>query len=239
MTDNYHRIIVALDYPNQKKAESLLSLLKPELKLVKIGSILFSSEGPTILRWVKDLGLGIFLDLKYHDIPNTVAGAVEGVCKVAPLSLLTIHASGGREMIQAARKSIDQLKPDERPKLLAVTILTSLNERILDEIGFVPESPIELVARLAKLAMESGADGIVCSALEVSHLKKILPSKTVFVVPGIRSHSSTTKDDQQRVATVKAALQAGATHLVVGRPITQAADPKEAFLSLVREAKSS
>jgi orotidine-5'-phosphate decarboxylase len=231
------RIIVALDLPNLVSCRDLLDRLGPEARIVKIGSVLFSSEGPPVLQLASSRGLKVFLDLKFHDIPNTVAGAVAAVSRIAPLAFLTVHASGGGEMIRAARKAVDESPNQEKPKILAVTVLTSLSGEQLKEIGFGTDEPQQAVERLAKLAVEAGADGIVCSPKEVAHLRRVLPSGVKLVIPGIRPGNAV-KDDQERTAAAGEAVRAGADYLVVGRPITAAKDPRAAFLDLVKEVES-
>jgi orotidine-5'-phosphate decarboxylase len=231
------RIIVALDLADGASCRKTLETLGPEPRIVKIGSVLFGAEGPSIVRLVSSSGLKVFLDLKFHDIPNTVAGAVSAVCRQAPVAFLTVHAGGGGEMIRAARNAAEGVGIGERPRILAVTILTSLSEANLREIGFSPPDPGVAVERLARLAVSSGADGIVCSPKEVERLRRVLPRDVTLVIPGIRP-ASAAKDDQERTAGAREAIRAGADYLVVGRPITAAPDPRAAFLALAAEAEA-
>lgn len=237
MADGRDRIIVALDARVRVECENLVRSLEPDLRAVKIGSVLFSAEGPSVLRWAASRNLKVFLDLKFHDIPSTVSGAVSAVCRLAPLSFLTLHASGGSEMIRAARRAVDESEGRTKPKLLAVTVLTSLSESHLKEIGFQSPEPRVAVERLARMAVASGADGIVCSPKEVSLLRSVLPKEVDLVVPGIRSGGAS-KDDQERTAGAKEAVRAGASYLVIGRPITGASEPRQALLDFVREVES-
>lgn len=231
------RIIVALDQPNRTACQELVTKLGSEVQFVKVGSVLFSAEGPPLLEEITAKGLKLFLDLKFHDIPNTVAGAVSSVCRLAPLSFLTLHASGGGEMIRAARRAVDKSEAKTKPKILAVTVLTSLSASHLQEIGFRSTDPKEMVPHLAKLAVDAGADGIVCSPQEVALVRGVVPKEVKLVVPGIRPATSN-KGDQQRTATPKDAIGAGADYLVIGRPITAAEDPAAAFRLIAAEIDS-
>lgn len=227
------RIIVALDHDNFDDAKKFIDSMGSALKFVKVGSILFSACGPKILEYVASKNLKIFLDLKFHDIPNTVAGSIRGVLKMAPIDLLTIHASGGSEMIFAAKNAIIESK--NKTKLLSVTILTSLDEQNLKSIGF-HESPESMVVRLAKLAHASGSDGIVCSSQELSLVNEACSKDLIKVIPGIRpAFLEKNLDDQKRVATPKFAFDHGANFIVIGRPITEAKNPAEVFKQIVEE----
>ncbi|MFH1262296.1 MAG: orotidine-5'-phosphate decarboxylase [Pseudomonadota bacterium] len=229
------RVIVALDLPDRSACDEITRRIGPDLRYVKIGSRLFTSEGPSILAWARERGFRVFLDLKFHDIPNTVEEAVAAVASLEAVSLLTVHASGGREMIRAARKGSERAGAN-RPRILAVTALTSLTEGSLQEIGFSPADPASVAGRLGRLAMDSGADGLICSAMEVAHLRETLPKNILLVVPGIRSVAG--DDDQKRTASAGEAIHLGADYLVVGRPILGSTDPRKAFLDLVRETES-
>jgi orotidine-5'-phosphate decarboxylase len=225
--DAREKIIVALDHPELENNLKVLDRLKDEVKFVKVGSILFCKTGPSVLKQLTSRGLKIFLDLKFHDIPNTVSGAIEAVLDCAP-SLMTCHASGGSGMIREARKTLDRFHSSS--KLLAVTLLTSLGKEDVSQIGF-SDGPEAQVERLAKMALNSGADGLVCSPQEVGKLSEQFP-KGLFVVPGIRS-DTLGKDDQKRTATPEQAIRDGASYIVVGRPISEAKDPKAEFLKIV------
>lgn len=214
------RLIVALDTPELTRAEALAGQVAPASGLVKLGLELFCAAGPAALARLKARA-PVFLDLKLHDIPNTVAGAV---ASLAPLgaAMLTLHAGGGPAMITAARKAAEGAGT-ARPILLAVTVLTSMDAEALGAVG-VAGGPAQQVLRLARMAMEAGADGLVCSPREVSLIRDALGEAPMLVVPGIRPAGSAA-GDQARIATPEDAVVAGADWIVVGRPITEAADP--------------
>lgn len=199
--------------------------------MVKVGSQLFTSEGPRAVEKLAGLGFGVFLDLKYHDIPNTVAGAVAAAAALPGVEMMTLHASGGLAMMQAARRALKDRK--RRPALLGVTVLTSLDSAALRPIGLAGPASTRVVA-LAKLAKEAGLDGVVASAHETRAVRKACGPRFLIVVPGIRPAAAST-DDQARVATPADAIHAGANYLVVGRPITGAADPAAAAQAVARE----
>jgi len=203
--------------------------------LYKIGSQLFTAEGPRAVENVAALTEGVFLDLKFHDIPNTVAKAVAAACRLPKVRLLTLHASGGKAMMQAARESAERKK--DRPSLLAVTVLTSLDGEALRSVGMAG-SPEALAPALAILAKESGLDGVVASAYEVRSIRAACGPEFLIVVPGIRPASGTL-NDQARVASPEEAIRAGANYLVVGRPITGADDPQKAALSIAQEMEGA
>lgn len=234
MENPSEKIIVAFDFSSLDECKKLLDDLGSDLKFVKLGSVLFSKYGPSVLSYFSAQGVKIFLDLKFHDIPNTISKAVEFACSHVPISLLTIHASGGPEMIYAARTSIERMPAQTRPSLLAVTILTSLSRSSFSQVGFTDEDVSSHVCQLGVLAMRSGAHGLVCSPQEVSLLKNAVPKDALLVVPGIRSSSSPT-DDQQRTSTASNAFKSGASHVVIGRPIYDASDPRKAFQGFVSE----
>jgi orotidine-5'-phosphate decarboxylase len=224
------KIIIALDYPSASPALALAERLQPSLCRLKVGKELFTSTGPALLEQLMKRGFEIFLDLKFHDIPNTTAQA----CKVAAslgVWMVNVHALGGRKMLEAARGAI--VNSAQRPKLIAVTMLTSMSQQDLADIG-ISATPAEMVLRLATLARESGLDGVVCSAQEAALLRKHCGDGFCLVTPGIRP-AQTSLDDQSRVMTPQAAIQAGASYLVIGRPITQAADPLQALLDINKE----
>jgi orotidine-5'-phosphate decarboxylase len=221
------RLIVALDTTEVGHARAWAEAVAPHAGLLKLGLEFFLANGAEGYRAIA--GAPIFLDLKLHDIPNTVAGGVRAVLPLRP-RMLTIHASGGASMIQAARQAAAVAGPD-RPMILAVTVLTSLNEADLRATG-VAASPADQVLRLGRLAMEAGADGLVCSPLEVAMLRQALGPSARLVVPGIRPRGAAASD-QARTMTPAQAIAAGADWIVVGRPVTAAADPGQAAADIV------
>jgi orotidine-5'-phosphate decarboxylase len=218
-----------LDFPSAATALDLVDRLDGSCRWFKVGMELFYASGAGLVHTLRDRGFEVFLDLKLHDIPNTVAGAVRSVTGTGA-SLLTIHASGGERMMQAAAEAAQQAGA---PRLLAVTVLTSMEGADLNGVG-VLATPGDQVMRLARLAQLSGITGMVCSPQEVCSLRAALAPETMLVVPGIRS-SGDTVGDQRRVATPASAIRDGASLLVVGRPITQAADPAAAAAAILRE----
>jgi orotidine-5'-phosphate decarboxylase len=222
-------LIAALDTTEVGQAQAWARAVSPSCGMVKLGLEFFVANGSAGVRALADWP--VFLDLKLHDIPNTVAGAVRAVLPLRP-KMLTLHAAGGAAMLAAARAAADGAGTS-RPLLLAVTVLTSMDAAALSDIG-VAGGPRQQVLRLARLAMAAGADGLVCSPLEVAILREALGEGPVLVVPGIRS-AGAARDDQARTMTPRAAAQAGADWLVVGRPITQAADPSAAAAALAAE----
>lgn len=223
-------LILALDVETKEEALALLEQIGPSLKTVKIGLQLFTRYGPSLVEDVAALGYKIFLDLKLHDIPNTVAKAVQSLSTL-PVSMLTLHASGGSEMLAAADKARQSFCPELT--LLAVTVLTSMNQDSLAETG-IAAPPESQVAVLAKLARKAGIAGIVCSPLEIELLRRELDSDAVLVTPGIRP-ADASADEQKRIMTPREAADAGANHIVVGRPILRAADPREAVRKILAE----
>jgi len=216
------RVFCAVDTVDVEKARVLASRLAGRVGGLKLGLEFFVANGPAGVRAViGESGMPFFLDLKFHDIPNTVAGAVRAALPLKP-AFLTIHASGGPAMIAAAAEEAAKAGPD-RPKVLAVTVLTSLDANDLEAVGQVRDTA-EQVTRLAKLAEESGADGVVCSPMEVAVLRAALGPDFTLMVPGIRPAWSVA-GDQKRIMTPAQAVEAGADHLVIGRPITGAEDP--------------
>ncbi|MFH0732814.1 MAG: orotidine-5'-phosphate decarboxylase [Candidatus Omnitrophota bacterium] len=224
-----NKIIVALDVDSLEKAKELVDKLYPTIKIFKIGSELFTAAGPEAVKMVKAAGADVFLDLKFHDIPNTVAKAIKAACKLHPI-MLNIHASGGSEMIKAAAGAIKSLPKDRRPVLLAVTVLTSMDKSALNKLG-ISRPPIRQVMYLAKLAKQSGADGVVCSPQEISAVRAACGRNFVIVTPGVRPATSAAFD-QKRIATPQWALKKGADFIVIGRPITEAIDPAKAAREL-------
>jgi orotidine-5'-phosphate decarboxylase len=222
-------IIAALDTADLGVAQSWARALATEVGMLKLGFAFFLAQGPAGIRAVTDAP--VFLDLKLHDIPNTVAGAVSAVLPLS-VAMLTLHASGGSAMIAAARRAAEAAGPT-RPKLLAVTVLTSLSAEALAETG-VSASPQAQVLRLAKLALAAGADGLVCSPQEVAMLRGEIGPEPLLVVPGIRP-AGAPAGDQARTLTPREAVTAGADWLVIGRPITEAADPAAAAAAIAAD----
>jgi orotidine-5'-phosphate decarboxylase len=217
-------VIVALDYPEAKPALELASRLSPELCRLKVGKELFTRCGPSLVEDLQKQGFEIFLDLKYHDIPNTVAGAVQAAAAMG-VWMVNVHAGGGRRMMEAAA---DVLAPmSHKPKLIAVTVLTSMSDQDLAEMGYT-ESAQERVLRLAALAADSGMEGVVCSAAEAPALRSARGPEFCLVTPGIRL-AGDDAGDQRRVVTPANAMADGAHYLVIGRSITAAADPLAAL----------
>jgi orotidine-5'-phosphate decarboxylase len=229
------RIVAALDVPDPAAAAALSRKLAGHVGMLKVGLELFVAHGKAAIEAVQPASLPIFLDLKLHDIPNTVEGAARGAGALG-VSLVTVHASGGAAMIRAVRKGLETGASQARtapPRILAVTILTSLGADELRAIGF-SGAPAESALRLARLAIAAGADGVVCSPEEVAVLRRELGPGPLLVVPGIRP-AGATKHDQQRTGSARQALRDGASLLVVGRPIREAADPASAADALARE----
>ena len=228
MSQSRNPIIVALDVPHLESALALVQQLAPVVGAFKVGKELFVAAGPDIVRRIRDTGASVFLDLKFHDIPNTVAKAVEAAVRL-DVQMLTIHTSGGLAMMQAAQKSAEEaaLRTGKIPPLvLGVTVLTSFNTNDLAEVGVSHEVGNQ-VERLASLAAKAGLGGLVCSPLEITRLRQILPAHVQFVTPGIRPADSKA-DDQKRTLTPKEAMTAGASWLVIGRPICAAPNPRAA-----------
>lgn len=226
------RVIVALDYANARDAIAVARRLDPLACRVKVGKELFTAAGPAVVDELHALGHDVFLDLKFHDIPNTVAGACRAAAALG-VWMVNVHALGGRRMLLAAREAIDMV-PGRRPLLIAVTVLTSMDELDLADIGIdVPVA--EQVSRLALLAEDCALDGVVCSARESMLLAQLRRPGFVLVTPGIRpvDHvAGTVADDQRRVVTPAEAIRAGSTYLVIGRPITAAADPNAVLAAI-------
>lgn len=214
------RVIVALDYASAAEALAFAERLDPARCRVKVGKELFTVAGPGLVEQLVARGFDLFLDLKYHDIPNTVASACRSAASLGAW-MINVHASGGRTMMMAAREALAGLA--QPPKLIAVTVLTSLGAEDLRETGH-SESPEVLVERLARLSAASGVDGVVCSAQEAPRLRAACGPQFCLVTPGIRL-ADAEQDDQKRIVTPGAAIAGGADYLVVGRPITRASDP--------------
>ncbi len=224
------RVIVALDFPDARSALGLASKLDPAACRIKVGKELFTIAGPELVRDLVGKGFGVFLDLKFHDIPNTVAAACRAASELG-VWMLNVHASGGRKMMEAAREAVD--KASHKPLLIGVTVLTSMDEAGLHETG-INMSPREQVLNLAGLVQRSGLDGVVCSAQEVSDLRARFGKEFVLVTPGIRPAGAEI-GDQTRIMTPANAIRAGSDYLVIGRPITQAPDPLAALKSIQDE----
>lgn len=214
------RIIVALDYDNQADCLAMAKRLSPQKCRLKVGKELFTSCGPRIVESLMTLGFDVFLDLKFHDIPNTTAKAVKAAADLG-VWMVNVHASGGERMMVAAREIIEKTR--HRPLLIGVTVLTSMDEVDLAATG-IKQSPEDQVKLLADLAYKSGLDGIVCSAREAKLMRSKYGTDFCLVTPGIRMADSPA-DDQRRTLTPREALDAGSSYLVIGRPITQSADP--------------
>jgi orotidine-5'-phosphate decarboxylase len=209
--------------------------------MFKINIHLFTSAGPEAVRQIAALGPKIFLDLKYHDIPNTVAGAIAAAARLPGVGLLNVHATGGLEMMKAAAKSLAASSPEsERAKLIAVTILTSLDQAALRQAG-ISGTPRNRVVSLARLTQQAGLDGVVASPHEIKAIRRASGKDFLIVVPGVRPNQAGTerKDDQARVATPGDAIRAGADYLVIGRPITAAPDPRAAAEAILDEMASA
>ncbi|MBC9207933.1 orotidine-5'-phosphate decarboxylase [Roseomonas aerophila] len=225
-------IIAALDTPDPAQALGWAESVAPHVGLVKVGLELFCAAGPGVVRQIAQ-HRPVFLDLKFHDIPNTVAGAVRSVCAVGDApgpAMLTLHGGGGAPMIEAARRAAEEAAGPRRPAILAVTVLTSFTAAQLADTG-VSGGPAQQVLRLARLALSAGADGLVCSPHEVSLIRDAFGESPLLVVPGVRPAGSD-KGDQARVATPEDTAAAGADWLVIGRPITASASPAQAAAAI-------
>lgn len=224
------RLVVALDYADRKSADALVRQLDPALCRLKVGKELFTRTGPACIEQWQKQGFDVFLDLKYHDIPNTVAAA----CRVAVdlgVWMVNVHALGGRRMLEAARGAIG--RGVERPLLIAVTVLTSMEDDDLSELG-LDVSTTDLALRLAEVSRDAGCDGVVCAAEEAGAMRSRFGERFVLVTPGIRPAGSDA-GDQRRVMTPDEAMRAGSDYLVVGRPVTAAPDPARALRELAAE----
>ncbi len=217
-------VIVALDFPEEKQALELVQRLDPARCRLKIGKEMFTRSGPQLVEKIAALGYEIFLDLKFHDIPNTVAGACHSAADLG-VWMINVHTLGGKRMMEAAREAVE--KSSSRPLLIGVTILTSMGQEDIAQIGLAG-TPADNVQRLATLANDAGLDGVVCSPKEVEMLRGSLPAEFKLVTPGIRPAWSE-KGDQTRITTPADAICLGSDYLVIGRPITGATDPLEAL----------
>jgi len=221
------KIIVALDYADAASALKLTAQLDPALCRLKVGKELFTAAGPQLVEQLTRAEFSVFLDLKFHDIPNTVAKACTAASNLG-VWMLNVHASGGLEMMQAARLAVNNTA--HKPLLIAVTVLTSMDQAALTQIGIETDVATH-VLKLATLTQHAGLDGVVCSALEATMLRRELGSQFCLVTPGIRP-ADASADDQSRVVTPSAALAMGADYLVIGRPITQASNPLQALAAI-------
>ena len=226
-------IIVALDFPTREAALALADQLDPKLCRVKVGKELFTSCASDIVTTLRDRGFEVFLDLKFHDIPNTVASACTAAARLG-VAMLNVHASGGKTMMTAAREAVE--RADKRPLLIAVTVLTSLDDADMRNLGVDATAQAQAL-RLARLTQACGLDGVVCSAQEAPALRAACGPAFKLVTPGIRP-ADAAKDDQARIVTPVAAVRNGADYLVIGRPITQAADPVAALASINTSLRS-
>jgi orotidine-5'-phosphate decarboxylase len=246
------KLIVALDLPSADAATRLAERLHGHVGMFKVGSELFTAEGPVLARYLVAVGEKVFLDLKFHDIPNTVRAAAREAAQLG-VTMLNVHASGGRKMMEAALEGVQaaasRRHEDARPRVLAVTLLTSLESSDLEKLGLAG-TPEDVVVRLARLAQEAGLDGVVASPREIAAVRAACGPRFVIVTPGIRpAHTRRSgaaarpatgaADDQVRIATPEVAIQAGADYLVVGRPITEAPEPVAAADAIVAEMEKA
>lgn len=233
------RIIFALDVGDMQSARDWVTRLHASVGWIKVGLELFTAVGPDVVRLVKDSGMKCFLDLKLHDIPNTVAGAVRSAIRTGA-DMMTIHLTGGRAMVTAALKAAREESLAygmSTPKVVGVSVLTSLGGDDLREVG-IEKSPMDQVKHLARFAASCGADGMVCSAEDLTRIRSSVPKNLLLITPGIRPDWSG-KQDQKRIATPAAAIRAGADLLVIGRPISEAPDPVEAVCLIAAEMESA
>jgi orotidine-5'-phosphate decarboxylase len=245
-------LIVALDFDSLSSAVKFAKQIADLVGMFKIGSQLFTAAGPAAVREVAALGAGVFLDLKFHDIPNTVAGAVLASAGLPGVQLVNVHALGGRAMLAAAAQAVSAGVPmgADRPRLLAVTILTSMDQKAMREVG-ISGPPKERVVKLARLAQKAGVDGVVASVQEARAIRKACGREFLIVTPGVRpkelaasgapvtKSAAAKRDDQARTATPAEAIRAGADFIVVGRPILAAPDPRAAAQAIVEEIASA
>ncbi len=227
------KIIIALDVNTIKETGRLLDMLSPHVKIFKVGMELFYSCGPKAIELIKKYDKEVFLDLKFHDIPNTVRNSAKAVTRLG-VAMFNVHAQGGRGMMKAALEGAEEEGERlgiDRPRILGVTILTSIDKRALQQIG-IDKSPEKAVLDLAKLAKDSGLDGAVASPQETTKIRKEIGRDFLIVTPGVRPEG-TEKQDQKRTTTPKEALEAGADYIVIGRPITKAKDPIKALDKII------
>ena len=224
------KIFIAIDLQNLDQTKELIYKLSPKYCGIKVGKELFTVGGPKLIEWIQKKGFEIFLDLKFHDIPNTVRNACRAAANLG-VSIINVHALGGIDMMKAGKEGIEN--SNFSPKLIGVTLLTSHNQDSLAEIGLYG-SINEQILRLAKNVKSSGLDGIVCSAIDIENIKKTLPSNFIYITPGIRLEHSL-KDDQKRIMTPQEAIKAGSNILIIGRPITKSNNPEETLLSIYNQ----
>jgi orotidine-5'-phosphate decarboxylase len=221
------KILVALDYHDKNKALELIEQLNPQLCGLKVGKEMFTLFGPSFVKELVDKNYNVFLDLKFHDIPNTVAKACQAAAELG-VWMINVHASGGRVMMEKAREAL--LETDNKPLLIAVTMLTSMNEQVYSELGY-ERNLADQVSHLAQMTLESGLDGVVCSSWEAEQLKQQCGKDFKLITPGIRPLGSE-QGDQSRIMTPQQAINAGSDYLVIGRPITKADDPYQALCEI-------
>jgi orotidine-5'-phosphate decarboxylase len=234
-----NRLIIALDVETAREARELVTMLRDYAGMFKIGSQLFTASGPSIVREIVEAGCGVFLDLKFHDIPNTVAAAGVEAARLG-VSIFNVHASGGSEMMRRTVEAVGDVSSREglaRPRIIAVTVLTSTDAATLSEIGVASE-PEAQVRKLARLAEACGLDGVVASPLEVKTVRAAVSRNFLIVTPGVRP-SGASHDDQKRVMTPAEAIGAGADYIVIGRPIIKTEDPARAALGVLEEMRGA
>jgi len=229
-TNHDPKIVIALDYANTQDALQFAEQLDPAICRLKVGKELFTAAGPKLVEALIAKGFGVFLDLKFHDIPTTVAKACEAASRLG-VWMLNVHASGGSAMMEAAREGVE--RSGQKPILIAVTVLTSMNQEMLNEVGVVGSVSAQ-VLKLTSLTQKSGLDGIVCSAQEAPMIRKALGDKFCLVTPGVRP-ADAALDDQSRVVTPSQALALGSSYLVIGRPITKSKNPLETLIKIHEE----
>ena len=223
------KLFVAYDFSNPSKAKEFSKKINPEQCGIKVGKELFTSGGPAIVEWLQSKGFKVFLDLKFHDIPNTVHEAVKSAADLG-VWMVNVHASGGKQMLEASKKALEHFS--NPPLLIAVTVLTSLSKESLSDVGL--DNLDDQVLRLTSLAKDCGLDGVVCSSSDTASVKREFGEEFLAVTPGIRPYGSSL-DDQSRVSTPSEAIKNGSDYLVIGRPITRSADPKRALEEIYKE----
>lgn len=221
------KILVALDYHNKSKALELIEQLNPQLCGLKVGKEMFTLFGPSFVKELVEKNYNVFLDLKFHDIPNTVAKACQAAAELG-VWMINVHASGGRIMMEKAREALQET--DNKPLLIAVTMLTSMNEQVYSELGY-ERTLADQVSHLAQMTLDSGLDGVVCSSWEAEQLKEQCGKNFKLITPGIRPVGSE-QGDQSRIMTPQQAINAGSDYLVIGRPITKADNPHQALCEI-------
>jgi orotidine-5'-phosphate decarboxylase len=233
------KLIVALDVRTIDEANNLVEQLKDVVGMFKVGSQLFTSAGPRLVETIIEKGNRVFLDLKFHDIPHQVAGAARAAAELG-VSLFTVHASGGAEMMERAVEAVMEVAEKNvttRTRIVAVSVLTSMDAASLEQVG-VKDSPVDAVRRLVKLSQDSGVDGAVCSPQEAELIRSTTGPNFLIVTPGIRSAANSV-GDQKRIATAASAISSGASYLVVGRPVTEAVDPVSAAQAIIEEIETA